>query len=279
MRIKSASDSGSPKRSGGSRKRKTSTTRSPKSKQSSPRKRSTKKTQSLDDKSDSSPTTPRSVPITTFLVMDTGGWTVKHGSFNNHNHGEKSDSVTNDDDHSNNMKGTTNLVIAPNQSPNTRAKPKHQLTLLTADEIYSIQNKGQLEFIRPMERGYVTDLGTQMAIWERILDMEGIATIASSSVNKRKTSAKAAKARSPPPSTTNATSTAVLLLNQPFTPRTILDREDEIWFRDFGFAKVRTYLPFQVLVSLFMKLICTKHLSVILNETNSKLFMIHRDSK
>ena len=255
MGIKSASDSSAPKKTGVGRKRKTTTTTSSsKAKQSTPRKRSLKKTQRSDDKSDSSPPTPRSVPITTVLVMDTGGWTVKHGSFNNYNHGENSDSVSNDDDHNIMKKATTKLVIPPNQSPNARAKPKHQLALLTADEIHSIHNKGQLEFIRPMERGYVTDLGTQMAIWERILDMEGIATLASSSVNKRKTSTNTAKVRTPPLSTTNATSTAVLLLNQPFTPLTILDREDEIWFRDFGFAKVRVYLSLQVLVSLLMKL-------------------------
>ena len=30
----------------------------------------------------------------------------------------------------------------------------------------------------------------------------------------------------------------VMVLAQPFTPRGILEREDEVWFRDFGFGRV-----------------------------------------
>ena len=129
----------------------------------------------------------------------------------------------------------------PRQSPNARAKLKHQLTLLTADEIHSIQNKGQLDFLRPMERGYITDLGTQKEIWKRVLNLEGIATVTSSGNVKRKVpiSTKVVRVLTPPPPKVSTSASAVLLLNQPFTPRSILEREDEIWFRDFGLAKVR----------------------------------------
>ena len=35
---------------------------------------------------------------------------------------------------------------------------------------------------------------------------------------------------------------AVFCLHQPFTPRNILEKEDEIWFRDFGFGRVQRRL-------------------------------------
>ena len=45
------------------------------------------------------------------------------------------------------------------RAPNCTARPKQQLQVLVADEIYTIKNHAQLEFSRPLERGVLVHAG------------------------------------------------------------------------------------------------------------------------
>ena len=47
------------------------------------------------------------------------------------------------------------------RAPNCTARPKQQLQVLVADEIYTIKNHAQLEFSRPLERGVLVHAGAQ----------------------------------------------------------------------------------------------------------------------
>eukprot|EP00978_Attheya_sp_CCMP212_P023444 scaffold71842_cov46-Attheya_sp.AAC.2 len=101
------------------------------------------------------------------LILDTGGSTIKHG-------------VAAAADHKQEYCGCR-------ETPNATAKLRHQLTVLTGDEMYAVKNQAQLEVTRPLERGYMADLGTQL---------------------------------------------------QPFTPKVLVDRVDELLFGELGFRRV-----------------------------------------
>jgi actin-related protein 6 len=87
---------------------------------------------------------------TSILILDSGGWTVKHG--------------------------LCGRMKAPQQVPNAIARLKHQLATLVADEIETrVKNKSQLEVTRPYERGYCTNLYCLLQVWTRIVvDLYGI---------------------------------------------------------------------------------------------------------
>ena len=159
------------------------------------------------------------------LLLDNGGWTIKHALLK--------PNPTSD-----------TAKILPTLSQNLSAKPKHQLTTLFSSQINSIHNKSQLVISRPLERGYIVDLGTQFQIWDYILELENLNPKHSFS-NYTTVTAKdlvkptASKRSSPIHDGLTFTHTsAVFLLMQPFTPRCIIEKEDECWFRDFGFARV-----------------------------------------
>jgi actin-related protein len=166
------------------------------------------------------------------IVLDTGGWSVKHATL----YPEK------------NLQ--QNQIVKPTHSPNVSAKPKHQLATLLSSQIESVQNKSQLITTRPLERGYIVDLGTQFQIWDYILQLENLEvrhSFSNGGVSGVMPSVALQKTRKTNPTLTagsdgsNMTFThtaAVFCLVQPFTPRCILEREDEVWFRDFGFGKV-----------------------------------------
>lgn len=58
-------------------------------------------------------------------------------------------------------------------APNCTARPRQQLRVLVADEIYSIKNQAQLEVTRPLERGVLTNAGCQREVWQRCLERVG----------------------------------------------------------------------------------------------------------
>lgn len=206
--------------------------------------------------------TGRALPT---LILDTGGWTIKHGTVTPTTN---PNTIT-----ANNTIDTSNangsVMIQPKKSYNVIAKPKHVLTTLVSNEINTIQNKSNLIFKRPLERGYTTDLGVQLQIWEYILNIEsleyrhsfsnpttiataGTGTTTASNVTvvdgihskgHKKTSKNSISPTIPGGGSCIYTHTAsVFCLHQPFTPRNILEKEDEIWFRDFGFGRIHRML-------------------------------------
>jgi len=190
------------------------------------------------------------------LILDTGGWSIKHATFTpNSNTGTGTSS-------NNNVNININASASPRYSYNVIAKPKHQLTTtLLSNEIDTINNKSQLIFKRPLERGYTTDLATQFQIWDyillnerfeyrhsfsnggakRVLPLQGTSTNTGTASSSATVSAMTTNANSRNVSPMNSIYThtaAVLCLHQPFTPRSIFEKEDEVWFRDFGYGRV-----------------------------------------
>lgn len=192
------------------------------------------------------------------LIIDTGGWNIKHATLFPTQQQQHDNNTTNN----NNTTSSSSADKKPSKSPNLIAKPKHQLTTLLSSQIDTVQNKSQLTITRPMERGYTTDLATQTQIWDHVVqEIEGLDPIhsfsnggaagvlptlvttnnAKKSKSKGKVGNKAAVKSDD--DTTNAQKTfthtaAVFCLTQPWTPRSILEREDMVWFRDLGFGRV-----------------------------------------
>lgn len=183
---------------------------------------------------------PISMPI---VVLDSGGWTVKHGTiFPKIKTKKDADSTTsnqqtlNENTDSQSIEGDTNNTYT--ETPNLTAKLRHQLAVLVGDEIHTVKNKAQLELKHPLERGYCTDLGCQIEVWRRVLQREHDKRFPGlTSSNQKKF-----KKKKPPPSMntyiTESNPHCAFLLTQPFTPTTLSDRIDEILFSDLGFQRV-----------------------------------------
>mmetsp|Transcript_22179 Transcript_22179/g.33776 ORF Transcript_22179/g.33776 Transcript_22179/m.33776 type:complete len:737 (-) Transcript_22179:47-2257(-) len=219
------------------------------------------------------PTPPmisNTTPLPT-LLLDTGGYNIKHATLHpSQKNGAVSNSIGTSTGSTTSSSGKNTARKKPTFSPNLSAKPKHQLTTLLSSQIETIQNKSQLFVTRPMERGYITDLGTQFQIWDHILQMESMDSSHSFSnggvkgimppLYKNQSKKKIAKksgagdgagdgdgavaggassgSGSSEVKTLFTHTTAVFCLTQPFTPRCIMDNEDEVWYRDFGFGRV-----------------------------------------
>jgi len=188
-----------------------------------------------------------------FLILDTGGWTIKHGLF---------------------VIGENNSIhIKPNVTPNATAQLPHQITTWVGKDMESsVKYQSLLKVSRPMDRGYYSDFQTQVLVWEHVLDssyggraspstieefqqgqsipfalhhhhewaIKDISTMAHSNKVLSKTAV--------PPNTCTKTSnnmkiipthgSTVVLLCKPLVPTCLLEHEDEIWFRNFGFGTI-----------------------------------------
>jgi actin-related protein len=202
-------------------------------------------------------TTP---PPTHVLVVDNGGETVKYGWSN-----------------SNDSAGGP---ITPHVLQNVTARLPQQWTVLVADQLDSmVSNPHQLIHVtRSMERGMIGNMGNQVQVWKRMLDLLGVAIIpphSSTTTTTTTTSTVAAKAFGWKPLTTSAaaaavaagkkkklsksqqpepasssvaavttttiipaSSCAILLTVPPHCPRTLLDQIVLVWMEDFGFSHV-----------------------------------------
>ena len=168
------------------------------------------------------------------LVIDNGGDTVKFG-------------------------WTTDTE--PRSIPNLTARLPQQWTVLVADQLSQIQNPNQLIGVtRSMERGVVVNLGNQVQVWKRVLDILGVNVVATTmnpdtarafgwklpprtasgqKSHQQQQSQKPTPSSSVPvPHNIQPQSCAVLLSVTPFCPRAVLDQLMSVWMHDFGFAHV-----------------------------------------
>jgi actin-related protein len=159
------------------------------------------------------------------LVLDNGGDTVKFG-----------------------WADTTTDSTQPKHMPNVTARLPQQWTVLTGDEInVNVTNPNScIAVTRSTERGIITNMGNQIQVWKRLLDVLGVmiplktetATAFGWNANHTKNSAKSSTAKG------NATiiesipshQCAVLIGVPPYTPRSVLDHVLVVWLEDFGFA-------------------------------------------
>jgi actin-related protein len=151
------------------------------------------------------------------LIVDNGGDTIKYGWA--------------DDE--------TCLTI-----PNLTARLPQQLTVLVGDQIFSaVSNPNQCIITRSTERGMINNMGNQIQVWKRILDLLNVVIPPSETASAfgwKTTTAHHSKT-----GTSSGTrylipshQVAVLLALPPFCPRVIIDHILMVWFQDFGVSSV-----------------------------------------
>jgi actin-related protein 6 len=159
-------------------------------------------------------------PPAHILVIDNGGDTIKFG---------------------------WNTDSSPKHIPNVTARLQQQWTVLAGDQLSQIQNPNQLICVtRSMERGMIVNLGNQVQVWKRLLDLLGVSIPIHSETAQafgwkappRATDANKNKTADLPPKTISAQNCAVLLTVPPHCPRSILDQILQVWLQDFGFSHV-----------------------------------------
>ena len=137
----------------------------------------------------------------------------------------------------------------PRCVPNVTARLQQQWTVLVADQLSQIQNPNQLIGVtRSMERGVIVNMGNQVQVWKRILDLLGVNL--SSTINpdtaqafgwklgaKKNQQQNLQKQALPIPHIPPHTC-AVLLSVPPLCPRAVLDQIVSVWMQEFGFAHV-----------------------------------------
>jgi actin-related protein len=180
-----------------------------------------------------------SVPPHRTLVVDNGGDTVKYGW---------AASTPSGGDGSNAVPPT------PASMPNLTARLPQQWTVLVGDQLLSHKFRNPnslLSVTRSTERGVVTNLGNQLQVWKRVLDVLRVSvplhTETAKAFGWKAQSTTTAKSptshRAKPPASTAtgwipAGGCAVLLTVPPFCPRTVLDQMASVWLHDFGFLRV-----------------------------------------
>jgi Actin len=197
--------------------------------------------------------TSPSVPASRTLVVDNGGDTVKYGWAATPSGGGGS---------SNDGESQSSSPPTPASMPNLTARLPQQWTILVGDQLLSQKFRNPnslLSVTRSTERGVVTNLGNQLQVWKRMLDLLRVSIPLHTdtakafgwkapSAAKSPTSHRARPASSAMPDQPQSTSTstgsipaggcAVLVTVPPFCPRTVLDQVASVWLDDFGFASV-----------------------------------------
>ncbi|KAL7498086.1 hypothetical protein ACHAWT_009848 [Skeletonema menzelii] len=176
-------------------------------------------------------------PLPACIVVDNGGWTVKYGLVSPHNNGRGSQMST---------------------MYNATARPPHQLTVLTGDEITKrMKNLGQLTWNNSMERGMICDGETQLRVWARTLEVLGV--VPTPQIKEggflKLQGPSAAKRRGSAASTDDANTSGnasiqkysssnctFLLLEPPHVPSVISEGVDCILFRELGVGRVARVL-------------------------------------
>lgn len=181
------------------------------------RKRTTKK----NDTTTATRVTTTVEPPSRILVLDNGGDTIKYG---------------------------WNTDAAPRCMPNVTARLPQQWTVLAGDQYADMMHKNPTQLLavtRSTERGVVVNMGNQIQVWKRLLDVIGVVVplhtptaqalgwkLAVRSNNKNSTE-ETIVAKTIAPHTC-----AVLIALPPFCPRTVLDQIMTVWMEDFQFAHV-----------------------------------------
>lgn len=96
--------------------------------------------------------------------------------------------------------------------PNAVAKPKKELRLLVGEQTVSgVKDYSSLEYVRPVDRGYITNWDTQAEIWSQVFDDSHL------DIAER------------------VSELGLLHTTQPFTLPGVLRAMDETVFEKFGF--------------------------------------------
>ena len=129
---------------------------------------------------------------------------------------------------------------SPTSMPNMTARLPQQWTVPVGDQILQLQNPNLAAITRSTERGIIHNLGNQVQVWKRILDLLQVVII----VGKPSDAATVYgwKQQQPTASSILSTQCAVLIGLAPLTPRCILDQIVAVWIEDLGFSHVGFYV-------------------------------------
>ena len=206
-----------------------------------------------------------------YWIVDTGGWTVKHGLV----YVDVTSSVPTEPNHDESSSSSSSRIHV---TPNATGQLPHQITTWIGHDLQTcVKNQSLLRISRPMERGYYTDFQTQIIIWQHILQTTVYRIIKHKPMMKdddldacyilnfhpplsvlediqKKTKIKTENTISTlahsnklfapsssshhPDTVTQSISThssTMILLSKPFVPRCLLQYEDEIWLDNFHF--------------------------------------------
>mmetsp|Transcript_26457 Transcript_26457/g.41004 ORF Transcript_26457/g.41004 Transcript_26457/m.41004 type:complete len:618 (-) Transcript_26457:333-2186(-) len=161
-------------------------------------------------------------------VLDSGGWSLKYGEVVAGQEGP-------------NRGGDKHRIGDYRIMPNVTGKLRHQLASLVGDEVNTVKNQGKMVFQRPLERGYCTDLGTQLSVWKRaLLTHPTEARFCSLHIGGLSSATKTKKRQQQPlkggENRHPISAACCFLLTQPFTPCTIRNGLDDVIFKDLGFG-------------------------------------------
>ncbi|KAL7472345.1 hypothetical protein ACHAXS_012666 [Conticribra weissflogii] len=225
---------------------------------------------------------PTQLPL---LIVDNGGWTVKYGILRLPPRPPISSSASTEPEEVTAKNIPPNeknegILISPRENDkiiqnitmasmyNATAQPPQQLTILTGDEITTrMKNLGQLSWNHSMERGIICDGGTQLRVWNRVLEVSNVAVPIPglglrnlpASRGRRGIEQQHIQMQMPlggvPAVASSSGGTpllnqtkissgncAFLLLEPPFVPSVISDGVDKILFRELGLGRVARLL-------------------------------------
>jgi len=165
------------------------------------------------------------------LVLDNGGDIIKYGW---HRAGERPD---------------TDALSQVKHIPNVTARLQQQWTVLAGDQLTQVNQNQLVGVTRSTERGVIVNMGNQIQVWKRLLDLSNVTiplhTETAKAFGWKKAVGTSKKAKSileanseQPKDTIPATTCAVLIALPPFYPRAVLDQIASVWFEDFGFSHV-----------------------------------------
>ena len=214
-------------------------------------------------------------------IVDNGGWTVKFGILQSNSNSNSailggdadattlitapaaatamtSTAATNATTTATSTTRNTAIPIMMSSMYNATARPPHQLTVLSGDEITThMKNLGQLSWNYAMERGMICDGETQLRVWNRMLENVGVipmpvvvgsgflATIAATATRRGKQPQQQPSSHTqhqPRRITHSSQDCTFLLLEPPFVPSVISEGVDCILFRELGLGRVARLL-------------------------------------
>ena len=214
-------------------------------------------------------------------IVDNGGWTVKFGILQSNSNSNSailggdadattlitapaaatamtSTAATNATTTATSTTRNTAIPIMMSSMYNATARPPHQLTVLSGDEITThMKNLGQLSWNYAIERGMICDGETQLRVWNRMLENVGVipmpvvvgsgflATIAATATRRGKQPQQQPSSHTqhqPRRITHSSQDCTFLLLEPPFVPSVISEGVDCILFRELGLGRVARLL-------------------------------------
>lgn len=125
--------------------------------------------------------------------------------------------------------GVSSVDKTSRSASNCLAKINKQMQVLVADQIDNTQNGSALHYIRPFERGYLTNMSAQIEIWDRVFN-KLLSAYPGQSNNNSSSSQKSAPRLDPK-------ETSLVLTEPAFAPIPLQNDLNEVIFEHYSFKE------------------------------------------